>query len=123
MKDCTLKDPLAALTLPRASERIGARVFERVLRRMRALAREGRYVLTVHAQDAMEEDDLTIFDVVRCFITGRIIERQWDGRLNEWKYLVRGLATDHTGLVAVAKIGPTRMLVIVTVYRVNREGQ
>ena len=67
--------------------------------------------------------DLTIFDVVRCFITGRIFERQWDGKRGEWKYLVHGMATDHTGLVAAVKIGPTRRLVIVTVYRVNGEGQ
>ena len=96
-------------------------MFERILGRMRALVREERYVLTTHAQRAMEEDDLTIFDVARCFITGRISERQWDGERGEWKYLVYGRAIDHTGLVAVVKIGPTRWLVILTVYRVDGE--
>ena len=98
-------------------------MFERILGRMRGLVREERYVLTTHAQRAMEDDDLTLFDVVRCFITGRIFERQWDGKRGEWKYLVHGWATYHTGLVAVVRIGPTRRLVIVTVYRVNGEAQ
>jgi hypothetical protein len=88
---------------------------------MRALVREDRYVVTTHAQTAMEEDDLTIFDLVRCFVTGRIFERQWDAKREEWKYLVHGKATDHADVVAVVKIGPTRRLVVVTVYRVNGE--
>jgi hypothetical protein len=103
------------------SESKKATVFERILGRMRALVREERYVVTTHAQAAIEEDELTIFDVERCFVTGKIIERQWDGERGEWKYLVNGKATDHTDVVAVAKIGPTRRLVIVTVYRVNGE--
>ena len=49
------------------------------------------------------------------------VERQWDATHGEWNYLVHGKATDHTDVVAVVKIGPTRRLVIVTVYRVNGE--
>jgi hypothetical protein len=69
----------------------------------------------------MEDDDLTIFDIESCFLTGRIVERQRDRIRGEWKYLVQGTALDRTGLVAVAKIGPTRKLVIVTVYVVDEE--
>lgn len=91
-------------------------MFERILDRMRRLAREAQYVLTIHGQEAMEDDALTIVDIERCFVTGRIVERQRDRRRGEWKYLVQGQAVDGTGMVAVAKIGPTRKLVILTVY-------
>ena len=50
-------------------------LFPRILERMRELVRTGRYVMTIHALDAMEDDELTVFDVERCFLTGRIVER------------------------------------------------
>jgi hypothetical protein len=46
-----------------------------------------------------------------------------DGKRGEWKYLVHGRATDHGDVVAVVKIGPTRRVVVVTVYRVNGEAE
>lgn len=98
-------------------------MFERILERMRKLVRDAQYVLTVHGQEAMEDDDLTIFDVERCLLTGRIVERQRDRQRDEWKYLVYGQAIDGTGMVAVAKIGPTGRLVILTVYLVEGEAQ
>jgi len=98
-------------------------VFERVLERMRRLVRVSQYVVTLHAQDAMEDDELTIFDVERCLLTGSIVERQRDRQRREWKYLVRGQAVDSTAMVVVAKIGRTRRLVILTVYLVEGEAQ
>ena len=53
-------------------------LFPRILERMREFVRTGRYVMTIHALDAMEDDELTVFDVERCFLTGRIVERQRD---------------------------------------------
>ena len=38
-------------------------MFERVLRRMRELVRGGLYVMTVHGQEEMEADGLTLDDV------------------------------------------------------------
>lgn len=98
-------------------------MFERVLERMRRLVRVSQYVVTLHAQDAMEDDELTIFDVERCLLTGSIVERQRDRQRREWKYLVRGQAVDSTAMVVVAKIGRTRRLVILTVYLVEGEAQ
>ena len=98
-------------------------MFERILGRMRMLVRDSQYVLTIHGQEAMEDDDLTLFDVERCLLTGRMVERQRDRQLDEWKYLVRGQAIDGTGMVTVAKIGPTGRLVILTVYLVEGEAQ
>ena len=96
-------------------------MFERILERMRRLVRSSEYVLTVHGHEAMEDDGLTIFDVERCLLTGRIVERQRDRPRREWKYLVQGEAVDGAVMVVVAEIGPTRRLVILTVYLVEGE--
>lgn len=98
-------------------------MFERVLQRMRMLVRESQYVLTVHGQEAMEDDGLTIFDVERCVLTGRIVERQRDSRTGEWKYLVQGDTIGDEEMVAVAKVGPAGRLVIVTAYLVEGEAR
>lgn len=98
-------------------------MFERVLARMRGAVRHSQYVVTLHAQDAMEDDELTIFDVERCLLTGSVVERQRDRRRGEWKYLVRGQAVDGTAMVVVAGIGRTHRLVILTVYLAEGEAQ
>ena len=49
-------------------------MFERILERMRKLRRGSQYVVTVHGLEAMEDDELTIRDVERCLLTGRIVE-------------------------------------------------
>lgn len=98
-------------------------MFERILERMRRLVHESEYVATTHAQEAMEDDELTIFDVERCLLTGRIVERQRDRQRGEWKYLVQGQTLDGSAMVVVAKIGPTGRLVILTVYLVEGEVQ
>ena len=96
-------------------------MFERILERMRKLVRDGQYVVTVHAVEAMEDDELTVFDVERCLLRGSIIERQRDRQRREWKYLVQGQAVDGTPIVVVGKIGGTRRLVILTVYLIEGE--
>ena len=83
---------------------------------MRALVRDSQYVLTLHGQDAMEDDGLAAYDVERCFLTGRISKRQRDRRTGEWKYVVRGETVGGDDIVAVAKIGGSGRLVVVTVY-------
>lgn len=98
-------------------------MFERILERMRHLVRDRQYVLTIHGQDAMEDDELTIFDAERCLLTGRIVERQRDRRRHEWNYLVQGPTTDGAAMVVVAKIGGPGRVVIVTVYLVEGETQ
>jgi threonine dehydrogenase-like Zn-dependent dehydrogenase len=96
-------------------------VFERILERMRHLVRDRQYVLTTHGQDAMEDDELIMFDVERCLLAGRIVERQRDRQRHEWKYLVQGPGITGAAMVVVAKIGRPGRLVIVTVYVVEGE--
>jgi hypothetical protein len=98
-------------------------VLERILERMRKLVRGGQYVLTVHAVEALQDDELTVFDVERCLLRGRIVEKQRDRQRREWKYLVQGPAVDGAPMVIVGKIGRTGRLVILTVYLVESEAQ
>ena len=42
-------------------------MYERVLRQMREKIRTRQYVMTLHAEEEMNDDDLSIFDVGRAF--------------------------------------------------------
>ncbi len=92
-------------------------MFERVLKRMRERIRLRQYVMTLHGEEEMDEDDLTIFDVESAILTGEIIERQKEKTTAEWKYLVRGQTVASDNVIVVAKSSPTGKLVIITVYR------
>ena len=51
-------------------------MFERILKLMRDKIRKKEYVMTLHAEEEMNSDDLTIYDVECCILTGKITERQ-----------------------------------------------
>jgi hypothetical protein len=91
-------------------------VYERILKQMREKIRTRHYVMTLHAEEEMDEDGLTIFDVERGVLTGAIIERQKDHDLGDWKYLVQGQTVVGQQVIVVAKLSPTNKLVIITVY-------
>lgn len=92
-------------------------MFEAELWRMRDLVRTRRYVMTLHAEDEMDADGLSIFDVESVVLTGVITERQRDRLPDEWKYLVSGWSLAATSVTAVVKFGPTGKLVFITVFR------
>lgn len=52
---------------------------ERILHQMREKIRTRQYVMTLHAEEEMDEDEFSIFDVESVILTGRIIERQKEG--------------------------------------------
>jgi hypothetical protein len=83
---------------------------------MQEKIRTRQYVMTLHAEEEMNDDDLTIFDVERGILTGQIIERQQDHQTGEWKYLVQGRTVADSVVVVVGKLSPTEKLVIITVY-------
>lgn len=91
-------------------------MFRRILNLMRERVRALRYVMTVHAEEEMSEDELSILDVEQAILTGEIIERQKDAETGEWKYLVSGKSLEGRNIVAVSKLSPTGSLVIITVY-------
>ena len=92
-------------------------MFERVLRQMRGKVRTREYVMTIHAEEEMSNDNLTIFDVERCILSGRIVERQRDLHTPEWKYCVRGETVAGDDIEVIAKLGVTGNLIFITVYR------
>ena len=89
----------------------------KVPNRIRELVRSKNYVMTVHAEEEMHEDELTIFDVESALLTGVIVERQKDSDSGDWKHLVRGRSLGNGPVVTVVcRFGPTGKLVIITVY-------
>lgn len=91
-------------------------MFERILRRLREKVRARQYVMTVHAVEEMDDDGLTVFDIERTILTGKIIERQKDTVSGEYKYLIQGRAITDDEVIVVTKLSPTDKLVIITVY-------
>lgn len=92
-------------------------MYERALREMREKIRTRHYVMTLHAEEEMNDDDLSIFDIERAILTGRVTERQQDLITGERKYLVAGRSVREADVAVVAKISVTEKLVIITVYR------
>ena len=64
-------------------------MFSRILKEMRDRIRKRHYVMTLHAEEEMSDDGLTIYDVEHCILTGKILERQKDKVTAEWKYRLR----------------------------------
>ena len=93
-------------------------MYDRILKRMRERIRTRQYVMTLHAEEEMDADNLSIFDVERGILTGKIIERQKGRVTAEWKYLIKGETVAGDPVVVVAKLSITGKLVITTVYLV-----
>ena len=96
-------------------------MFEKVRDKLRELIRTLDYVMTIHGEEEMENDGLSIFDIENAVLTGEIIERQQDSETAEFKYLVAGKTLDERSIVVVTKISLTGKLVIITVYREEDE--
>ena len=91
-------------------------MYSRILKRIQAKIRTRQYVMTLHAEEEMDDDELSIFDIERCILTGDIIERPKDRDTEEWKYVIEGqsIAGDKVG--SVTKLSITGKLIIITVY-------
>lgn len=89
----------------------------RTLNRIRDLIRRELYVITAYADEEMDADDLSVFDVERCVFTGKIVHRQKELETNETKYLISGESVEGRSMAVVVKFGRSgRMLYIITVY-------
>ena len=92
-------------------------MFERILNRLREKIRAGHYVMTLHAEEEMDDDGLTIYDIEHGIMTGKILERQKDKNTGEAKYRIKGRTVEDKSVEILAKETPTDKLVIITVYR------
>ena len=82
----------------------------------RHLIRTLNYVVSTHAAEELEDDNLNILDLENIVLAGKIIERQRDARTREVKCLVAGVTLDGAAAETVVKIGFTGKLVVITVY-------
>lgn len=73
--------------------------------------------MTIHAEEEMHDDVLTIFDVESVVLTGAIVERQKDATTGERKYVVQGKTLSGDRAAVVGRLGRTGKLVFITVYR------
>jgi hypothetical protein len=83
---------------------------------LRHLIRTLSYVVSSHAADELEDDNLSVFDLENIVLTGQIAERQKDRTTRETKYVVHGATLDGQAAEVVAKVGHTGKLVVLTVY-------
>ena len=86
--------------------------------RVRDLVRSVNYVVSLHAAEELEDDNLTILDLENILLTGRIVERQKDRRTREAKTVIRGRIIDDREGEAVVKVNLSGVLYVVTVYLV-----
>ncbi len=93
-------------------------MFDRILTKMQELIRTRKYVMTLHAEEEMSDDNLSIFDVERIVLSGNIVERQKDKSTKEWKYIIEGETISLIMAAVVAKLSITDKLVIVTVFKI-----
>jgi hypothetical protein len=91
-------------------------MFERIIKLMREKIRKKQYIMTLHAEEEMNNDDLTIYDVESGILTGKIVERQRDRETAELKYRINGQTLSGDKVEVITKVSPTGKLVIITVY-------
>jgi hypothetical protein len=96
----TLEYTLAAYSISDFRERVRAR----------------NYVVSYHAAEELEDDNLTIHDLENIVLTGQVVERQRDQQTEEGKYVIGGRACDGREAETVIKIGFPGTLVFITVY-------
>ena len=53
-------------------------MFDKILREIQAKIGQLEYVMTLHADEEMEADNLSILDIEQAIFTGQILERQRD---------------------------------------------
>ena len=91
-------------------------MFQRILKQLRDKVRLRQQMMTLHAEEEMSDDDLSIFDVERSLLTGEIVERQKDIESSKLKYLVKGQTVAGDEIIVVAKMSPTGKLVIISLF-------
>jgi hypothetical protein len=84
---------------------------------MRDKIRKREYIMTIHAEEEMDNDELSIYDVECVILNGKILERQKDKNTAEWKYKIYGPTISNNEAEVIVKLSPTGKLVIITVYK------
>jgi uncharacterized DUF497 family protein len=77
----------------------------------------GRYELTSHAKEEMEQDGFSITDVKSAVYSGRIVKMQRHG-LAARKCVVAGRSEDGRLMHLVCRVTPSGLLRIITLFAV-----
>lgn len=87
-----------------------------VIGQIRDFVRSLNYVVSIHAAEELEDDNLTVLDFENIVLTGEIIERQRDRQSREVECVVRGFTLHGLEAETVVKLGPAGELFVITVY-------
>ncbi len=69
--------------------------------RIRELIHSLKYVVTLHASEELEDDNLSILDLENIVLTGQIIERQRDRKTQEVKCVISGITLESVAAEVV----------------------
>ena len=83
---------------------------------IRELVRSLNYVVSIHAAEELDDDNLTILDLETIILAGEITQRPRDRQTRDVKCVVRGITLDGAVAEAVVKIGHGGKLVFITAY-------
>jgi len=86
------------------------------INQLRNLIRTLNYVVSTHAAEELEDDNLSILDLENIILTGHVVGRQRDIQTREIKYVVSGVTIEGSQAQAVVKVGFTGKLIIITIY-------
>ncbi|MBI3358178.1 MAG: DUF4258 domain-containing protein [Nitrospirae bacterium] len=89
-----------------------------IISELRDLIRSLNYVVSIHAAEELDDDNLTILDLENIIFTGTIIKRQRDRQTNEIKCVIHGFTLNDLEAEIVVKIGASGKLVVITIYLV-----
>ena len=91
-------------------------MYPRILAKIRALVKQGDYVLSVHAENELADDNLNEQDLEAAILSGTIIHRERDP-IGRAKYVIEGRTLGRKGLTVVVQLFQMRQLVvIITAY-------
>ena len=89
------------------------------LERIRRAVLDGRYALTEHAYEEMDDDNLDVLDVESAILTGEIDQKLTKDPRGT-RYVVIGNATDlETQVGVVVRFVEHDQLLVITVYEVD----
>jgi hypothetical protein len=86
--------------------------------RIRDCIRSLNYVVSLHAAEELDDDDLTILDLETIILTGKITERQRDRKTRAVKLVVRGHTIEGRAAETIVKLNQIGTLFVITVYLV-----
>ncbi len=74
------------------------------------------YVVSIHAAEVLDDDNLTILDLESVPLRGQITERRRDRRTRAIKAVVRGRILERFAAAAIVKLGEASTPLVITIY-------